>query len=85
MTPALMWVSGFYKDGHEIKYIVEPSFRFDFKSLLKIFKKDRIFEFLFLTPMPFFLINNKLIIRLSLKMERHCILVLNFWIGFFSI
>lgn len=84
MTPALMRVSSFYKDCHEIKYVIEPSFGFYFKSFFKIFQKDCVFEFLLLTPMSLFLIDHKLFILMSLKMERHLTFFLRFWVRFFS-
>lgn len=84
MTPALMRVSSFDKDCHEIKDVVEPSFGFNLKSFFEIFKKDCVFQFLLLTPMPFFLINNKLFIMLPLKMERILAFFLSFWLWFFS-
>lgn len=71
VTPALMRVSRFDKDCHQIEDVVEPSFGFYLKSFLEIFQKDHVFEFFFFTPVSFFLVRNQLFILLPLNLERH--------------
>ena len=84
MTSALMGISGFDKDCHEIKDVIEPSFGPDLESLLKIFNKHRIFKFLFFGPMAFLLVCNQLSVGLSSNKKGHYWLFVDFLIHFLA-
>jgi hypothetical protein len=86
MASALMGISGFDKDCHEFKDVIESSFGSYLESLLKIFNKHRIFKFLFFGPMAFLLICNQLFVGLSSNKKGHywlCVELLIHFLAFF--